>query len=137
MGVSNDNSNDNKNKDHTGVCEIEAVLATLSISLQPRTPYFNVGGHAAASVKSCDITAAFCARMGRKRATLKSGDGVSQKTREGESMCAAFISQTPVSPTYTNVPTQQIRGIPKCFFGQVFFGRPGVPRPTNDTFPGT
>ncbi len=54
-----------------GVCEIKADQANLSISLQPPPPYFNVGGHACASVKACDIKAAFCARMGRNRATLK------------------------------------------------------------------
>jgi hypothetical protein len=26
------------------------------------------------------------------------------------------------------------KGIPKCFFGQVFFWRPGAPRPKHHTF---
>ena len=42
-----------------------AVRANLSISLQPPAPYVNVVGPACASVKSCEIKAAFRARMGR------------------------------------------------------------------------
>ena len=30
----------------------------------------------------------------------------------------------------------EVKGIPKCFFGQVVFWRPGVPRPNNHTFSG-
>ncbi len=64
----------------TGVCEIKAVLANLSISLRTPAPLFQCW-------RACTNKSRVLREGGAEEGNIETGgDGASQKTREGESM---------------------------------------------------
>ncbi len=77
------------------LCECKVALKKNSVL---REDGAEQGGHACASVGSCEIKAAFCATMGRNRATLNQGRrGFPDKQRGQLSLSGVYLPNIGIS----------------------------------------